>query len=165
MLLAVMARDWATPFRSRKQHLNTLDRTCHQQFNVSWKSTILPQAWLSGCATYIYALSVWGYNGSISAPHRATLKAEAHALQWTAAGPYNAIHTSLLGACMHRRGPLSNCRVFEHAQPWIWEDPGSSSVWFCSSTLVVSRKLFILVKLEGKIAWTKKIRRLLAMES
>ena len=31
MLLAVIARDWATPFGSRKLHLNTLDRTCHPQ--------------------------------------------------------------------------------------------------------------------------------------
>ena len=30
MLLAVMAKDWATPFGSRKQHLCTLERTCPQ---------------------------------------------------------------------------------------------------------------------------------------
>ena len=35
MLLAVMARDWATPFGSRKQQLNTLDKTCHQQIVFS----------------------------------------------------------------------------------------------------------------------------------
>ena len=44
----------------------------------------------------IYALSVLGYLGSISAPDEATLKDEAHALQCTTAGPYNAIPTSLL---------------------------------------------------------------------
>ena len=35
--------------------------------------------------------------GSICAPYKATLKAEAHALECTTAGPYNAIPTSLLG--------------------------------------------------------------------
>ena len=34
--------------------------------------------------------------GSISAPDEATLKDEAHALQCTTAGPYNAIPTELL---------------------------------------------------------------------
>ena len=37
-----------------------------------------------------------GCIGSISAPDRATLKAEAHALQRTAASPYNAIPANLL---------------------------------------------------------------------
>ena len=46
----------------------------------------------------VYAFSVLGYLGSISAPHGATLKEEAHALQRTTAGPYNAIPTDLLRA-------------------------------------------------------------------
>ena len=45
------------------------------------------------CDLKIYALSV----GSVRAPGKATLKAEAHALQCTTAGPYNAIPTYLLG--------------------------------------------------------------------
>ena len=48
------------------------------------------------CDIEIYALSVLGYIGYISAPDDATSKAEAHALQCTTAGPYNAIHTNLL---------------------------------------------------------------------
>ena len=46
----------------------------------------------------IYALSVLGYLGSVSAPDRATLTEEAHALQCITAGPYNAIPTDLLRA-------------------------------------------------------------------
>ena len=42
-----------------------------------------------------FALSVLGYLGSISSPDGATLKEEAHALQCTTAGPYNAIPTDL----------------------------------------------------------------------
>ena len=49
------------------------------------------------CDLKIYAVSVLSYIGSICAPDKATLKAEAHALQCTTAGPYNAIPTSLLG--------------------------------------------------------------------
>ena len=49
------------------------------------------------CDVKIYALSVLGYIGSTSVPDKATLKAEAHALHCTTAGPYNAIHTSLFG--------------------------------------------------------------------
>ena len=76
-----------------------------------------------------YALSVLGYIGSTSAPDEATLKAEAHALQFTTAGPYNAITTNFLCVGSVRglgpdlvglyqpRGPLANCRLFEHAQP------------------------------------------------
>ena len=48
------------------------------------------------CDLKIYALSVSGYIGSISATDKATLKAEAHALQCTTTGPYNAILTNLL---------------------------------------------------------------------
>ena len=48
------------------------------------------------CDFKIYALSVLGYLGSISAPDEATLKEEAHALQCTTAGPCNAIPTDLL---------------------------------------------------------------------
>ena len=83
------------------------------------------------CDIKTYALSVLGFFGSISAPDEATLKAEAHALQCTTAGPYNAIHTNLLcvgSVCglgpthcwdplCQPRGPISNCRLFEHAQP------------------------------------------------
>ena len=47
------------------------------------------------CDFKIYALSVLGYLGSISAPDKATLKEEAHALQCTTAGPCNAIPTDL----------------------------------------------------------------------
>ena len=49
------------------------------------------------CDVKIYALSVLGYIRSTSVPDKATLKAEAHALHCTTAGPYNAIHTSLFG--------------------------------------------------------------------
>ena len=38
----------------------------------------------------VHALSVLGYLGSISEPDRATLKEEAHALQWITSAPYNA---------------------------------------------------------------------------
>ena len=49
----------------------------------------------------IYAFSVLGFLRSVSAPDRATLKEEAHALQCMTGGPYNAIPTDLL-----RAGPL-----------------------------------------------------------
>ena len=42
-------------------------------------------------------MSVLSYIGSICAPDKATLKAEAHGLQCTTAGPYNAIPTSQQG--------------------------------------------------------------------
>ena len=42
------------------------------------------------CEFKIYALSVLGYPGSISAPDEATLKEETHAIQSTTADPYNA---------------------------------------------------------------------------
>ena len=48
------------------------------------------------CDLKICAVSVLSY-GSICAPDKATLKAEAHALQCTTAGPNNAVPTSLLG--------------------------------------------------------------------
>ena len=48
------------------------------------------------CDIKINALSVLGYIGSISEPDHATLKAEAHALQCTTAGPCHAIPTNLL---------------------------------------------------------------------
>ena len=80
------------------------------------------------CDLKIFAVSVLSYIGSICAPDRATLKAEAHALQCTTAGPYNAIPTSLLGVgsvCglgpdlvgIHSNRPAMNCLMFEHAQP------------------------------------------------
>ena len=46
----------------------------------------------------IYALSVLGYIGSISAPDDATLKGESHALQCTTTRPYNAFPSDLLQA-------------------------------------------------------------------
>ena len=49
------------------------------------------------CDVKIYALSVFGYIGSIPAPDKGTLRAEAHALQCTTEGPYFAVPTSLLG--------------------------------------------------------------------
>ena len=49
------------------------------------------------CDLKIFAVSVSSYIGSICAPDKATLKAEAPALQCTTAGPYNALPTSLLG--------------------------------------------------------------------
>ena len=49
------------------------------------------------CDFKIYAVSVLSYLGSICAPDEAALKAEAHALQCTAARPYNAIPANLLG--------------------------------------------------------------------
>ena len=42
-------------------------------------------------------MSVSSYIGSICAPDKATLEAEAHALQCTTAGPYNAFPTNLIG--------------------------------------------------------------------
>ena len=48
------------------------------------------------CDFKIYAISVLSFIGSVCAPDNATLKAENHALQCTTAGPYNAIHSSLL---------------------------------------------------------------------
>ena len=48
------------------------------------------------CDLKIYALSVLEYIGSISAPDKASRKAEAHALQCTTADPYNAIPINLL---------------------------------------------------------------------
>ena len=48
------------------------------------------------CDANIYALSVLCYTGSISAPDEATLKADAHALPCTTAGPYSAILTIFL---------------------------------------------------------------------
>ena len=81
------------------------------------------------CDFKIYAVSVLSYIGSTCAPDKATLKA--HALQWTTAGPYNAVPTGLsrvgsvcglgpdiVGKPFYwPRGPLPNCRVFKHAQP------------------------------------------------
>ena len=49
------------------------------------------------CDLKIFALFVLGYIGSICAPDKATLKAEARALQCTTAGPYNAFPTSVQG--------------------------------------------------------------------
>ena len=82
------------------------------------------------CDTKIYPLSVLRYVGSVSAPDLATLKAEAHALQCTTGGTYNAIHTNLLnvgsvcglGPDWHPFSqpgdPVSICGVFQHAQNW-----------------------------------------------
>ena len=46
----------------------------------------------------VYAFSVLGYLGSISAPDGAALNEEAHALQCTTSGPCSAISTDLLRA-------------------------------------------------------------------
>ena len=74
---------WTAPrkkFIHRAQKINASTKNLVQRF----------------CELNIYALSVFGSIGSISAPDEATLKDEAHALQCTTAGPYNAIPTSLL---------------------------------------------------------------------
>ena len=77
------------------------------------------------------------YIGSFCALDKATLKAEAHTVQCPTAKPHNAALSNLLGfgpVCglgpdlidIHStplRGPLSNCRVFEHAHSMTWEDP------------------------------------------
>ena len=44
----------------------------------------------------MYSLSVLGFFGSKAAPDEATLRDEAHALQCTTEGPYNAFPTDLL---------------------------------------------------------------------
>ena len=49
------------------------------------------------CAFKIYAISVLSFNGSVSAPDKATLKPENHALLCTTAKPYNAKPFNLLG--------------------------------------------------------------------
>ena len=49
------------------------------------------------CDFKIYAISVLSLIGSVCAPDKATLKAEAHAPQCTTAGPYNALPFNLLG--------------------------------------------------------------------
>ena len=77
------AHRWTAP---RKRFIQRI-----QKINASTKSLVERL-----CDIKIYALSVLGYIGSISAPDHATLKAEAHALQCTAAGPHNAIPTNLL---------------------------------------------------------------------
>ena len=57
---------------------------------------LFKKALSSDCATS-RSLRCLCYIGSICAPDKATLKAEAHAFQCTTAGPYNAVPTSLLG--------------------------------------------------------------------
>ena len=54
----------------------------------------------------IFAVSVLSYIGSTCAPDKATLKAGAHALQCTTAGPYDAIPTCL-HKCWFRLWPWS----------------------------------------------------------
>ena len=49
------------------------------------------------CDLKIYAVLVLSYIGSICAPDKATVKAEAHALLCATAGPHNAIPSSLPG--------------------------------------------------------------------
>ena len=48
------------------------------------------------CDLKIYAISVLSFIGSVCAPEKATLTAENHALQCTAAGPYNDTPSELL---------------------------------------------------------------------
>ena len=62
-----------------------------QKINASTKSLVERL-----CDKKIYALSVLGCVGSMYAPDEATIKAEAHALQFTTAGTYNAIPTNLV---------------------------------------------------------------------
>ena len=92
------------------------------------------------------ALSVLGFVGSISAPDEATLKKEAHALQCTTAGPYNAIPTDLLrvgSMCgldldvlgIHTpqsNGPEKNCCQFGHTRHRPGESSSSSWIRSCS---------------------------------
>ena len=61
------------------------------KINTSTKSLVERLCYLQ------ISLSALVYIGSISALDKATLKAEAHTLPCTSAGPYNAIPTSLLG--------------------------------------------------------------------
>ena len=49
------------------------------------------------CDFKIYAISVLSFIGSLWAPDKATIKAEARVPQCTTAGPYNAILSNLLG--------------------------------------------------------------------
>ena len=49
------------------------------------------------CDFKIFGISVLSFNGSVWAPDKATIKAENHALQFTTAGPYDAIPSNLLG--------------------------------------------------------------------
>ena len=82
---------------------STAEKIIHraQKFNASTKNLVE-----RFCELNIYALSVLGSIGSISAPDEATLEDEAHASQCTTAGPYNAIPTSLLRVgCVCGLGP------------------------------------------------------------
>ena len=64
-----------------------------------WKINETPESLVERLVEFkMYALSVHGYIGSISAPDAATLREEAHALQCTTVGPSNAITTALLRA-------------------------------------------------------------------
>ena len=81
------------------------------------------------CDFKIYAVSVLSFIGSVCAPDTATLKADAHALQCTTAGPYHAVPTNLMGVgsvcglgpdfvgihSISRSARHRGCCMFEHA--------------------------------------------------
>ena len=77
-------------------HMHCWTAPPKKSFSEPKKSMHPRKVWLKNCDLEIYAISVLGHIGSISAPDEATLKDEAHALQCTTAGPHNAIPTSLL---------------------------------------------------------------------
>ena len=70
----------------------------------------------------IYALTVLGYIGSISAPDEATLKEESHALHCTTAGPYNAIPTDLRAGSVWGVGS-DICGFISSVWPTVSERP------------------------------------------
>ena len=77
-----------------------LDGTSEKFIHHVLKINVSTKSWVERlCDLKIYAVSVLSYIGSICAPDKSTLKAEAHALQCTTAGPYNATPTNLLGVC------------------------------------------------------------------
>ena len=82
-----------------QRHLEKITQRV-QKINASAKSLVERL-----CDIKMYALSVSGYIGSISAPDESTLKADAHALQCTTTGPYNAIHTNLYVGSVCGLGP------------------------------------------------------------
>ena len=55
----------------------------------------------TACDCKIYAISVLSFIGSLCAPDKAALKAEAHALQCTTAGPYNAYLLTFLELALY----------------------------------------------------------------
>ena len=80
-----------------------------------WKITASTRSLVERlCDLKIYAVSVFSYIGSICAPDLASFKAEAHAFQCTAAGPYKAFSTCLLGVgsvCGLGLDPVGVCSI------------------------------------------------------